>query len=90
MIIRRTMEYMIPWWTKCFTCCIKEGSFPRIWKNARVVLLEKDGKPRGVQSSYRPICLLNEAGKVFERVPSGTLAGFAEGGYWIVPTPVWI
>jgi len=33
-----------------------------------LVLLKKCNKPDGKLSSYRPICLLSEAGKLFERV----------------------
>lgn len=49
-----------------FNECIKEGTFPAKWKRARIVLLKKDNKPEGEPSSYRPICLLNVVGKVFE------------------------
>lgn len=34
----------------------------------RVVLLRKAGKPEVEPSSYRPICLLNVVGKVFETI----------------------
>jgi len=46
--------------------CAREGAVPVRWKRARVVLLRKAGKPEGEPSSYRPICLLNVVGKVFE------------------------
>lgn len=46
--------------------CIKEGVVPSGWKRARVILLKKGNKPEGEPSSYRPICLLNVLGKIFE------------------------
>lgn len=49
-----------------FNQCIKEGVIPLAWKRARVILFKKDKKPVGEPSSYRPICLLNVVGKVFE------------------------
>lgn len=37
---------------------------------ARLILLKKPGRPDGAASSYRPICLLNEIAKLFERILS--------------------
>lgn len=51
-----------------FNKCLKDGVFPRSWKVARLVLLRKGDKPLEDPSSYRPICLLNIVGKLFERV----------------------
>ena len=48
--------------------CLQEGVFPSRWKAARLVLLRKGSKPEGLPSSYRPLCLLDEAGKILERV----------------------
>jgi len=48
--------------------CLKEGRFPPDWKRAKLVLIPKGGKPEDVPSSYRPICLLDEAGKIMERI----------------------
>lgn len=49
--------------------CIKEGRMPGYWKAARFVLLLKPGKKEeDSPASYRPICLLEEEGKMFERV----------------------
>ncbi|XP_018359490.1 PREDICTED: uncharacterized protein LOC108758832, partial [Trachymyrmex cornetzi] len=51
-----------------FTSCLREGAVPESWKRARLVLLRKEGKPAENPSAYRPICLLDEVGKLFERV----------------------
>jgi len=48
--------------------CLRRGKFPQTWKCARMVLLPKEGKTPGTPSAYRPICLLDEAGKLFERI----------------------
>lgn len=53
---------------QCFNLCVKQGRFPECWKTARLVLILKVGKPSGSPSSYRPLCLLSEVGKLFERV----------------------
>ncbi|KAG5314519.1 PO11 protein, partial [Pseudoatta argentina] len=51
-----------------FMNCLREGIFPRSWKRARLVLLRKEGKPAESPSAYRLICLLDDAGKLLERV----------------------
>ncbi|KMQ83553.1 reverse transcriptase [Lasius niger] len=51
-----------------YTICLREGKFPPAWKRANIVLLPKEGKARDQPSAYRSICLLDEAGKIFERI----------------------
>ena len=41
---------------------------PRCWKTSKLILLPKPGKCPSSPSAYRPICLLNETGKLFERI----------------------
>ncbi|XP_025154665.1 uncharacterized protein LOC105190486 [Harpegnathos saltator] len=48
--------------------CLKEGVFPPEWRRANLVLLPKEDKASGSASAYRPICLLDEAAKMFERI----------------------
>lgn len=49
--------------------CLTSGIFPSEWKEARLVLLHKGGdKDPKVPSSYRPISLINSAGKLMERL----------------------
>jgi len=47
---------------------LMERHFPEIWKKATLVLVPKERKPAGLPSSYRPICLIDESAKIFERV----------------------
>ncbi|KAG5325080.1 PO11 protein, partial [Pseudoatta argentina] len=69
-----TREKDIPDWVvggrlrRLFTSCLRDGIFPRSWKTARLVLLRKESKPAESPSAYRPICLLDDAGKLLERV----------------------
>ena len=67
-LIKDTSIVLARMWTSCFTACLRESVFPAPWKMARLVLLKKPGKPDLAPSSYRPICLLSEAGKLFERI----------------------
>ncbi|XP_070851452.1 uncharacterized protein [Drosophila suzukii] len=65
-----------------YNACLREGTFPRRWKAQKLLLLNKPGKPPGEASSYRPICLLDTVGKVFEKLISKrlNLAVDAAGG----------
>jgi len=49
-----------------FNTCLRSGIIPGCWKRVRLSLLSKPGKPKGVPSSYRPLCLLNDVGKILE------------------------
>ncbi|KAH8360714.1 hypothetical protein KR200_011453, partial [Drosophila serrata] len=40
----------------------------------KLLLLSKPGKPPGESSSYRPICLTDTTGKVFEKIVAARLA----------------
>jgi len=51
-----------------YNSCLKEAYFPEEWKVAKLVLLRKGSKPLDQHKSYRLICLLNTAGKFFERL----------------------
>lgn len=42
---------------------LSKGIFPKIWKSARLVLLEK-----GKTATFRPLCLLNVLGKLYEHL----------------------
>lgn len=51
-----------------YNSCLKFGYFPHTWKKAQLILLHKKGKDTASPSAYRPICLLDENGKLFERI----------------------
>ena len=55
--------------TALFNQCIQESRHPRPWKKSQaVILLKEEGRDVTLAKSYRPICLLDTAGKSFERV----------------------
>lgn len=47
---------------------LTQGEFPKEWKEARLVLLEKETKAGQQVKKYRPICLLNILGKLLEQL----------------------
>jgi len=56
-----------------FTRCLREGVFPSLWKEARMVLLPKGRRDPAEPSAYLPLCLLDEVGKLMERIVVGRL-----------------
>jgi len=52
-------------------------SFP--WKEARLVLLPKGERGPAEPSAYRPLCLLDEVGKLMERIMVGRLTEHLSG-----------
>jgi hypothetical protein len=48
--------------------CLAWGEFPVLWKEGRMDLLLKPGRYPDSPSAFRSICLLDEAGKLLERV----------------------
>ncbi|CAB0043202.1 unnamed protein product [Trichogramma brassicae] len=63
---------------RVFTMCLETGVFPSGWKRQRLVLLPKPGKPPDEPSSYRPLCMLDTAGKILERIICDRLEAFTE------------
>jgi hypothetical protein len=64
--------------TVIFNNCMRAHHFPPAWKHATTVMIPKPGKDPTNPLSYRPISLLNIAGKVFEKILSTRLKNFLE------------
>ena len=56
-----------------FNACLHEGTFPKCWKVARLVLISKGKGDPESPSAYRPLCMLDTAGKVLEKLIKGRL-----------------
>ncbi|CAB0035489.1 unnamed protein product [Trichogramma brassicae] len=61
-----------------YTVCLRTSVFPACWKRQRLVLLPKPGKPPEEPSSYRPLCMLDTAGKILERIICDRLEAITE------------
>jgi hypothetical protein len=71
--------------TYIFTTSIELSYYPRQWKRALIVVLQKPGKPDySIPSAYRPISLLNTLGKLLEAVMAKRLSYYAET-YGLLP-----
>jgi hypothetical protein len=64
--------------TVIFNNCMRAHHFPPAWKHATTVMIPKPGKDPTNPLSYRPISLLNIAGKVFEKILSKHLENQAK------------
>lgn len=48
--------------------CLMEGQFPEQWKTARLALIGKGKGDPNTASAYRPLCMLDTAGKLYEKL----------------------
>lgn len=68
---RKVPASMINLLASCLTLCLRKGEFPDIWKKSNLVLIPKEssaGTSGAALPRARPICLLSEVNKTFERV----------------------
>jgi len=54
--------------TYIYNRCIREVHYPGKWKVANLVLMSKPGKQTDDPSAYRPLCMLDTVGKLFEKL----------------------
>ena len=47
--------------------CLKESCFPDCWKVSSLVLVFKNVGKRSIAKSYRPVSLISDVSKVFEK-----------------------
>lgn len=53
---------------RMYNTCLTTGTFCQRWKMARLVLISKGKGDVTAPSSYRPLCMLDTAGKVLEKL----------------------
>ena len=66
-IIKITADIIAPILTTLFNDCQKKGIFPDPLKIAKIVPIHKGG-PKDNPTNYRPISLLPQIGKIFEKI----------------------
>lgn len=72
-VLKKAVEKSSEQFLQMFNKYMREAIFPIEWKIANVVLIPKPGRDSALSSSFRPICLLNITGKLFERIILGRL-----------------
>lgn len=68
MALRKMPFRFIAAWTRLFNGILRTGRYPKNWKLGRVIMLPKAGKNILLPASYRPITLLPNISKVFEKL----------------------
>lgn len=68
---------VLPKLADLFTGLLRKGYFPAKWKVARLVLIPK-GEVPGTPPRARPICLLDEIGKILERIIAARMKAHLE------------
>lgn len=67
-VLRMAVKMHPTYFAALFNCCIRYAYFPAEWKTARLVLIHKPGRPTDDPSAYRPLCMLDTTGKLFEKL----------------------
>lgn len=65
-IIKLTQQFWPELLLKVYNNCLKKAIFPKRWKKQNLVLLRKGTKPLDKPNSYRPLCMINTLGKLYE------------------------
>lgn len=76
--LRKTAEHIIKPMTHIVNCCIKNGDFPTICKEAHITPVFKGGETDNPQN-WRPICLVSNISKVIEKVLKQRIMSFLNG-----------
>lgn len=73
-VLGTAMPVLGPRVLEAFNVCLREETFPEMWKEANLALIPKSGKP----GKFRPICMLGETGRLFERIIANRITGHLE------------
>jgi ribonuclease HI len=82
-IIKDLSLHVTPLLASLFNACLALGYFPKSWKTANVIFLQKPGRCLEDPKGRRPISLLSHLAKVFERVLLNRLSFLAGEHGWI-------
>ncbi|CAL4204942.1 unnamed protein product, partial [Meganyctiphanes norvegica] len=77
-IIKQLPENIIEYILVIFNASLASGYFPKKFKSAILKLLPKDGKDITLPQNYRPIALLDNIGKIFEKIINSRLRQYLE------------
>ena len=77
-IIKQLPDNIIEYITNIFNASLASGYFPKKFKSAILKLIPKEGKDATIPVNYRPIALLDNIGKMFEKLINSRLRQFLE------------
>lgn len=67
-IIKAVASNFPEWVAEAFNSVLASGEIPAMWKTAKLILMEKKTSDTNARKKYRPLCMLNCLGKLFEGV----------------------
>ena len=76
-VLKKASEDLSPYLKTAFNKCINAGVFPQSMKIAKVIPIFKDGQTN-LASIYRPISILGNLSKLFEKVIHKRLMNYLE------------
>ncbi|CAK9816290.1 RNA-directed DNA polymerase from mobile element jockey [Anthophora plagiata] len=68
LVLKNIPKNITKLYTILFNNMLNHAYFPEYWKKAKTLPILKKGKDSSNPSSYRPISLLSNVGKIFERI----------------------
>ena len=77
-LLRQSPDILVTKLILILNFCLLIGYFPKQWKAAKVIMVQKPGKDHTNPKSYRPISLLPAISKIFERILCERLVNFLE------------
>ena len=77
-IIKQLPDNIIDYIAKIFNASLSSGYFPKKFKSAILKLIPKEGKDITNPQNYRPIALLDNIGKIFEKIINSRLRQYLE------------
>lgn len=85
LIIKALPSRMITLLTSIFNDCLRLSYFPSHWKIAKIIAIPKAGKDNSIPTNFRPISLLSNVGKIFEKLLLDRLQDFEFDNKIIAP-----
>jgi len=78
IVLKKCAPVVSPYLTKLFNSCLRLGHFPVPWRSGLVIPIPKGKDNLSLVKNWRPITLLSNIGKLFEKLLCSRLSFFCE------------
>lgn len=79
-VVKVAVEYAGEYMLRVYNKLLEQQSFPKVWRSAKLILIEKPRKEGAEDKVYRPLCLIDVPGKLYEQLIKGRLEAELEAG----------